>query len=104
MASQQLNLSDFGIGVEFEFLLTPRGAGLIGNDLCDFMAEVASLYKKYLAKNTPGSHPDMHSDIDTEYKGPRYAEWTINTDVTIDTPNEDTAPYKYYYPTSNYRS
>lgn len=56
---------------------------------------VAASYNDYLARVAPGHHPKMHNAIDEPYLGPQFAEWSLDSDSTIEMPNHGGAPCKY---------
>lgn len=56
---------------------------------------VAASYNDYLARIAPGHHPKMHNAIDEAYLGPQFAEWSLDSDSTIEVPNRGGAPCKY---------
>lgn len=56
---------------------------------------VAASYNDYLARVAPGHHPKMHNAIDEAYPGPQFAEWSLDSDSTIEMPNRGGAPCKY---------
>ncbi|PWY94336.1 hypothetical protein BO94DRAFT_563775 [Aspergillus sclerotioniger CBS 115572] len=83
----------FGIGVEVEFLLEPRGRSSASPSIRDFSQKVASTYNAYLAETGSTRHPQMHNAIDEAYLGPQFAEWSLDSDSTIETPNKGQAPW-----------
>ncbi|KAJ6026606.1 amidoligase enzyme-domain-containing protein [Penicillium canescens] len=44
--------------------------------------------------NLPGRHPRMYNAIDESYLGPRFAEWSLDLDSTIEMPKKGRALYK----------
>ncbi|KAA8652759.1 hypothetical protein EYZ11_013371 [Aspergillus tanneri] len=83
----------FGIGVEVEFLLEPRDKSRASDDIRSFSKSVASSYNDFLAQFEPDKHPRMHNAIDESYHGPRFAEWSLDSDSTIEMPNKGHAPW-----------
>ncbi|KAH8691937.1 putative amidoligase enzyme-domain-containing protein [Talaromyces proteolyticus] len=82
----------YGIGVEVEFLLSPRQETK-SNSIRDFSIKVASSYNTYLDQLAPGRHPRMHNAIDEAYLGPQFAEWSLDSDSTIEMPNKGHEPW-----------
>lgn len=76
----------FGIGVEVEFLLKSR-SGKSAETIREFSRMVAASYNDYLMRVAPGNHPKMHNAIDEAYLGPQFAEWSLDSDSTIEIPN-----------------
>jgi hypothetical protein len=56
---------------------------------------VASIYNSHLASSAPGPHPSMHNAIDESYLGPRFAEWSLDSDLTINVPDKNQALCKF---------
>jgi hypothetical protein len=52
----------------------------------------------FLAQYAPDKHPRMHNAINESYLGPRFAEWSLDSDSTIDMPNKGQAPCMHLYP------
>lgn len=82
----------FTVGVETEFLLYPRSAKLNGSILRDVSIKAASAYNLTLSERSDVEHPKMHNAIDQAYRGLQYAEWTLDSDSTIEMPNKDSPP------------
>ncbi|KKK21627.1 hypothetical protein P175DRAFT_0532266 [Aspergillus ochraceoroseus IBT 24754] len=59
----------------------------------EFSTMVAVSYNDYLARAAPGHHPKMHNAIDEAYLGPQFAEWSLDSDSTIEMPNRGGAPW-----------
>ncbi|KAL7924402.1 putative amidoligase enzyme domain-containing protein [Trichoderma austrokoningii] len=76
----------FGLGVEVEFLLSSRKPDG-SKKIRDFSQSVANFYNKFLEKNEPGRHPEMHNAIDEAFHGPKFSEWTLDSDSTIRVPS-----------------
>ena len=83
-----------GIGVETELLLTARSIEDHGRDKRDFCRKVAGGYMKTLDSDTRIKHPGMHNAIDEAYLGTQFAEWSLDSDITIVTPDKKSAPCK----------
>ncbi|PYI09012.1 hypothetical protein BO78DRAFT_459563 [Aspergillus sclerotiicarbonarius CBS 121057] len=83
----------FGIGVEVEFLLEARGRSSACPSIRDFSQTLASTYNAYLTETESSKHPQMHNAIDEAYLGPQFAEWSLDSDSTIETPNKGHAPW-----------
>ncbi|KAF5537693.1 hypothetical protein FPHYL_12694 [Fusarium phyllophilum] len=84
----------FGIGVETEFLLEPRRKDLDGRTNREFSIKAASSYNAFLkTQGREKTHPSMHNAIDQPYHGPQFAEWSLDSDSTIETPNKNRAPW-----------
>ncbi|KAM0349605.1 hypothetical protein ACHAP4_010384 [Fusarium culmorum] len=83
----------FGIGVETEFLLEPRKRELDGRTLREVSIKAAASYNLFLStQGQESSHPAMHNAMDQSYRGAKFAEWSLDLDSTIETPNKDKAP------------
>jgi hypothetical protein len=52
-------------------------------------------YNNYLARVAPGYYPKMHNAMDEVYLRPQFAEWSLDSDSTIEMPNLGGAPCKY---------
>lgn len=87
-------IGSFGIGVEVEFLLQPRENIKTAHDIRQFSKAVASSYNDFMDRSEPGRHPRMHNAIDESYLGPRFAEWSLDSDSTIEMPKKGHAPCK----------
>ncbi|EGX88971.1 hypothetical protein CCM_09018 [Cordyceps militaris CM01] len=85
----------FAVGVETEFLLFPRSRNLHGSGLRDVAVKAASEYNLYLSRTGDGEHPKMHNGIDQAYHGLQFAEWTLDSDSTIEMPTKDSAPWGF---------
>ncbi|CAG1979937.1 unnamed protein product [Fusarium graminearum] len=84
----------FGIGVETEFLLEPRKRELDGRTLREVSIKAAASYNAFLStQGQESSHPAMHNAIDQSYRGAKFAEWSLDSDSTIEIPNKDKAPW-----------
>ncbi|KAH8812205.1 hypothetical protein F5884DRAFT_831887 [Xylogone sp. PMI_703] len=83
----------FGIGVETEFLLEPCQRSFDGNTLREVVIKAASSYNEFLSRQNYKEHPAMHNAIDQAYHRPQYAEWSLDSDTTIETRNRNRAPY-----------
>ncbi|KAF7591582.1 hypothetical protein BBP40_001330 [Aspergillus hancockii] len=83
----------YGIGVEVEFLLNPRDKSKGDDNIRGFSKLVADSYNNFLTRFDPGRHPRMHNAIDESYIGPRFAEWSLDSDSTIETPSKGHAPW-----------
>ncbi|RGP58024.1 hypothetical protein FSPOR_11936 [Fusarium sporotrichioides] len=84
----------FGIGVETEFLLEPRRRELDGHTLREVSIKAAEAYNAFLStQGQQMTHPAMHNAINQSYHGAKFAEWSLDSDSTIDTPNKDQAPW-----------
>lgn len=88
----------FGIGVEIEFLLDPRDRAEEGRDIRSFSKSVASSYNDFLARFDANGHPNMHNAIDEAYLGTQFAEWSLDSDSTIDMPQKGRAPCMNHVP------
>ncbi|EAS31889.3 uncharacterized protein CIMG_07368 [Coccidioides immitis RS] len=90
----QYPIGSFGIGVETQFLLASRDPKENkATTIREFSRMVASMYNSYLASSAPKQHPGMHNAIDELYLGPRFAEWSLDSDSTIDIPDKNQAPW-----------
>lgn len=56
---------------------------------------VAAYYNEYPARVAPGHHPKVHNAIDEAHLANQFAEWSLDSDSTIEMPNRDGAPCKY---------
>lgn len=61
----------------------------------EFSRMVAASYNDYLARVAPGHHPKMHNAIDEAYLGLQFAEWSLDSDSTIEVPNRGGTPCKF---------
>ncbi|KAM0370703.1 hypothetical protein ACHAPY_010275 [Fusarium culmorum] len=87
----------FGIGVETEFLLEPRKRELDGRTLREVSIKAVASYNAFLStQGQESSHPAMHNAIDQSYRGAKFAEWSLDSDSTIETLNKDKAPCELF--------
>lgn len=78
--------------METEFLLSPRFEELNGSNLREVSIKAASEYNLTLLEKNDGEHPKMHNGIDQAYHGLQYAEWTLDSDSTIEMPTKGRPP------------
>ncbi|KAG0154189.1 hypothetical protein PDIDSM_1569 [Penicillium digitatum] len=71
-------IGSFGIGVEVEFLLQPRENIKAADDVRQFSKAVASSYNAFMDQSEPG---------------PGFAEWSLDSDSTIEMPKKGRAPW-----------
>lgn len=74
--------------METEFLLRPRYSQGQGKTLREFSKRVAD---GYMAATQPAkviTYPRMHNAIDEAYHGEKYAEWSLDSDITITVPKQ----------------
>jgi len=63
----------------------------------EFSRQVAASYNNFVVRYTHGNHPKMHNAIAEAYLGPRFAEWSLDYDSTIEMPNKEKAPCQYHF-------
>ncbi|KAB8269043.1 hypothetical protein BDV30DRAFT_230136 [Aspergillus minisclerotigenes] len=91
LAAPSYPTGSFGNGIEVEFLLSSRSTNS-AKTIREFSRMVAASYNDYLARVASGQHPKMHNAIDEAYLGPQFAEWSLDSDSTIEMPNRGGAP------------
>jgi hypothetical protein len=80
--------------VEVEFLLSSRSTNR-AETIREVSRTVAASYNNDLTRVAPGQHPKMHNAIDEAHLGPQFAEWSLDSDSTIEMPNRGGAPCEY---------